>query len=207
MNKNSNNKKYLTLLLILVFGIIIIYFGMIFFKIKKNDSIIKNKEDVLNYLNSNYSDESFKIGNKKEKIVSVTGGFGNDCNYSGYIWSVESEKNGVKFEVFDKIDSFVINSSKCNKGISDNYVENVYSSIKKEYALESGEYNHSFIIDKSNFSNLDELANYIYEIITKYNLNKGYYDFVIQLSDENVNKLVELNQINSKDDLINNYLN
>ena len=201
MNKNNFGKLF-----ILILGVIILLFGLVFFENTNNDSKIKSEEDIEKYLNEKYAYESFKIENKKERKVKVTGGVGSKCNYKGYSWTVKSEKNGVKFEVYDEITIFVINSDICNRGIADNYVDSIYESIKKEYNLKNGEYNHSFIINKSSFNNLEELANYIYGIITKYNLNKEYFDFVIQLNDKNSSKTIELRKIQSKDDLINNYL-
>ncbi len=205
MKKKKKNgiKNYVLIAIVILVVLFIAYFC---FRTHKTDSAVEDKEQVLEYLNSHYNGDSFKIGDRE--VIKVKGPTGSiRCGYNGYSWSVESKKTGVKFEVYDDIIGFVINSSDCSRGINDSYYENVYNSIKDKYGLDVNEYSDRLVVDLRKFNSVEEASTFVYEIITKYNLSLGYFDINIELKDDTSSIVVDPVNIKNSNDIVAQYDN
>jgi len=96
-------------------------------------------------------------------------------------------------------------TGECAAVIIDNYEDKIPEVFYQNEKLESDNKYH-YIFYPADYSNNEELANKIYELINKYYLKKKSYAIrlIIKVGDENVAVMPE--DINSPEDIIKNYL-
>ena len=202
--KKNKKRGIVNYVIIAIVLLIVLVVGGLYFKTHKTDSAVEDKEQVLEYLKLHYGEDSFKIGERE--TIQIKGPTGSiRCGYNGYKWSVESKKTGVKFEVYDDILGFVINSSDCSRGINDSYFKNIYDEIKNKYGLDVSEYSDRLIVDMRKYDSIEKAASYVYEIITKYNLNLGYFDIHLELKDDTGSVVIDPTKVQSSEDIVNHY--
>ena len=175
---------------------IVLLFSLVLIAINnKSKSSISSKSDVEAYLKENYEEQSFVIGEKNS--ITVKSETDSNCEFSGYKWSVEAKKTGIKFTVYDYA------SEKCTSTIHDDYDQNVYNYLKEKYDLEDYNGNFTLLLDTSKYSSLEEASNKAYEILEQFNfksINYGF-DFYLRNGDEVVR--LKAKEINNFEDIIN----
>lgn len=142
------------------------------------------KNDVLGYLKSNYSDEEFEIVSS-EYIENVGGSCNRDENSKykkdGYKYIVKSNTTNIIFQVEDIYESR--SGGFCSYDLKDNYLQNALEKYINEYndlriSLGKQDYSSSAKgkVDYSDFNSIDEISNVLFGFKNYYENKKPFID-------------------------------
>ena len=194
-------RTYIIALIVLLIGILCLWYGFVMWQSQSTNSMIKTKEDVESYLSIYFKNDEFEISNKE--IIKVNS---NVEGKTGYSWTVKSKKTGITFNVYDAVVACVPNI-KCSFGVSNNYEEELRNALDKDNNLKRGNYYDSYDIDVKNYNNYEEVSNVIFEIINKYNLKYNNDNINLMIINGDESKIIDYSIINNTQDIIDNYLN
>lgn len=192
--KESDNKK--NIILICIF-ILLVLASITLLSISKSSSKLDSEEEVMAYLKKMFGDDNFEVSNKTKLDEKV-------CNNVGYSWTVKSNKSGVTFEVYES--AFIkYNTQECVTSTTNNYEDKILDIFYENEKIESDN-KYNYIFYPNDYNSKEELANKIYGLIDKYYLKKYPYSINLIIKVDGTNVPVMPENINSPEDIINNYL-